>query len=285
VPLYHYCSPEGLVGIVKSRSSGIHYMNDTAEFKHAASLISSLLNQHLKDENDAWKELYRTLLENLPSYTDHMIFVASFSEAKDTLSMWRAYCSAGSGFSIGFDSRVVENQAKLQDFKLLKCEYDPEKQKAICEAMISDACQEAQEVEGRGRESALNYSFFLSFMSAAPALKNPSFQEEREWRVVRGPFLRKHDIYAPETDLEGNPLNLGWLQKRDNLHFRASKYAVIPYLDFALADDDGPLDVEQIIVGPNPDTRQAKKSIEYFLKNHSVRCKSIAEYSGTYRNW
>jgi hypothetical protein len=43
VPLFHYTSPEGLIGIVQSkclRASGIHYLNDTAEFKHAASIVA-----------------------------------------------------------------------------------------------------------------------------------------------------------------------------------------------------------------------------------------------------
>ena len=102
---------------------------------------------------------------------------------------------------------------------------------------------------------------------------------------MRGPFLRHRNIYTrpEEEEIEGFEPQL--LAKRDDLRFRPGKYAVIPYLNSVLADEDTPLEVEQIIVGPNPDTLQAKKSVEYFLKNQKVHCKSVDEYSGTYRNW
>jgi Protein of unknown function (DUF2971) len=205
VPLYHYTTPEGLIGIVQNkclRASGIHYLNDTAEFKHTASIVADLLDQSLKYEQGPWNDLYAMLLEHLPTYPDHAVFVASLSEAKDKLSQWRAYCSPGGGFSIGFDPRTIERQARGQDFRLLKCEYDPEKQRAICREMISEACKSAQGATNRAtRKSKLEDSFFDLFMVIAPALKNPCFEEEREWRLVRGPFLRNRNIYSrPEAE-------------------------------------------------------------------------------------
>jgi hypothetical protein len=102
-------------------------------------------------------------------------------------------------------------------------------------------------------------------MHIAPALKNPSFEEEREWRIVRdlGPFAEPYS----------------------NIHFRPGKYAVIPYLEFALAEENSPLDVEEIIIGPSPDPDQTRKSVEYLVNKRGVRCKEIREYSGTYRSW
>ena len=85
----------------------------------------------------------------------------------------------------------------------------------------------------------------------------------REWRLVRGPF----DVPDPEV------------------RFRPGKYAVIPYREFALADMNSPLDVEEIVIGPNPDPTQARKSVEYLVEARKAHCKRIAEYSGSYRNW
>jgi hypothetical protein len=268
------------------RASGIHYLNDTAEFKHAASIVAALLEAPLRHERGPWNDLYGMLREHLPSYTDHVVFVGSFSEAKDKLSQWRAYCSPGGGFSIGFDPGVIERRARDQDFRLLKCEYDPEKQRAICGKMISEACESAhRKSDPATRETTLDDTFFGLFMVTAPALKNPSFEEEHEWRLVRGPFLRLRNIYTRPEEEDDENFIPQLVAKRDDLQFRPGKYAVIPYLNFALADEGARLEVEQIIVGPNPDTLQAKKSIEYFLNNQRVRCKSVDEYSGTYRNW
>ena len=102
---------------------------------------------------------------------------------------------------------------------------------------------------------------------------------------MRGPFLRHRNIYSRPEEEENENFEPQLVAKRDDLRFRPGKYAVIPYLNFVLADQETRLEVEQIVVGPNPDTLQAKKSIEYFLNSQKVRCKSVDEYSGTYRNW
>ena len=133
------------------------------------------------------------LLRGDSVYLDATVFVGSLSEAKDRLSQWRAYSSIGGGFSIGFDPKLIERQAKKQGFYLLKCEYDPEKQKAICAELISNGCRAAQEAEIRFPEQqeekkqsvrtiGLWHGFVEPLMQIAPVLKNPSFEEEREWR-------------------------------------------------------------------------------------------------------
>jgi hypothetical protein len=276
-PLYHYTSPAGLLGIVESKSlwaSGIQYLNDTTEYKHAASIVRDLLTRHLENVSDPRNDLYRLLLRGDAIYPDATVFVGSLSEAKDRLSQWRGYCTAGGGFSIGLDPELLERQARKQDYHLLKCEYDPVKQRDICEELISEGCRAAEEAvkqspptHGQSKETiqstGLWAHFVEPFMRIAPALKNPSFEEEHEWRLVRGPFD------APDPQVR----------------FRAGKYAVIPYREFALADVNDPLDVEEIIIGPNPDPTQARKSVEFLVEARKVRCKRIAEYSGTYRNW
>ncbi|MGD1214086.1 MAG: DUF2971 domain-containing protein [Terriglobales bacterium] len=286
-PLYHYTTPAGLIGIVESKSlwaSGIQYLNDTAEYKHATSLAMHLLRQKLENDRDPWNDLCRMILKGEPFYQDRTVFVGSLSEAKDKLSQWRAYCPNGGGFSIGFAPELIERQARKQGFELLKCQYEPIKQEAICAKLIAYGCTAAEKIQAddlRGRpvqpernekddqKSAQTAGIFLGFveplMHIAPALKNPSFEEEREWRIVRdlGPFAEPYS----------------------NIHFRPGKYAVIPYLEFALAEENSPLDVEEIIIGPSPDPDQTRKSVEYLVNKRGVRCKEIREYSGTYRSW
>src|ERR1700687_3960405 len=76
-----------------------------------------------------------------------MVFVGSLSEAKDKLSQWRGYCPTGGGFCIGFSPDLIERQARTQGFHLLKCEYDLERQTAICAELISDGCRAARDAE------------------------------------------------------------------------------------------------------------------------------------------
>jgi hypothetical protein len=287
-PLYHYTTPAGLIGIVQSKSlwaSGIQYLNDTAEYKHATSVAMDLLRQKLENDRDPWNDLYRKLLKGESLYQDATaLFVGSLSEAKDKLSQWRAYCPNGGGFSVGFAPELMERQAEKQGFKLLKCQYEPIKQSAICAELIENGCTAAEEaqaylgkrpvqpernekVDQRVAQIVGIYEgFVLPLMRIAPAIKNQSFEEECEWRIVRGPL-------SPFDEPDSNIL------------FRPGKYAVIPYLEFALAEKDSMLDVEEIIIGPSPDPEQTRKSVEYLLKLRGVRCKEIHGYSGTYRNW
>jgi hypothetical protein len=100
-------------------------------------------------------------------------------------------------------------------------------------------------------------------MRIAPALKNPSFEEEQEWRLIRGPFE------APDKQVR----------------FRPGKYAVIPYREFVLADPDAALEFEEVIVGPNPDPEQAENSLLYLFTACGVKYNKISNYTGTLRNW
>jgi hypothetical protein len=273
--LYHYTSVEGLIGIVESKSlwaSGIHYLNDTAEYRHAASIVRDFVTRELTSNLDhPWKGLYGMILRGESIYTEEMVFVGSLSEASDKLSQWRGYCPTGGGFCIGFSPELIEKQARTQDFHLLKCQYDLDQQTAICAELISDGCRAAMDAEAgvpEGKKATYNtvglwHHFVEPLMQIAPALKNPSFEEEREWRLVRGPFDR------PDPQV----------------HFRAGKYAVIPYREFVLAGTDSPLQVEEVVIGPNPDPEHAQKSVEYLFQARNVVCEKIANYSGTLRNW
>jgi hypothetical protein len=69
------------------------------------------------------------------------------------------------------------------------------------------------------------------------------------------------------------------------VRFRAGKYAVIPYREFVLADANGPLQVEELVIEPDPDPEQARRSVEYLFQARNVVCEKIENYSGTLRNW
>ncbi len=216
-----------------------------------------------------WKELYLELLDSERTFEDPMVFVGSLSEAGDKLSQWRGYCPTGGGFSIGFSPDLILRQAAKQDFQLVKCEYSLKTQTAICEDLISAGCRAAIESLPREdprlkrRPHGLWHSCLKPLMRIAPALKNPSFEEEQEWRLIRGPFE------APDQQV----------------HFRPGKYAVIPYREFVLADPNAALEFEEVIVGPNPDPEQAEDSLVYLFTACGVKCSKISNYTGTLRNW
>jgi hypothetical protein len=289
-PLYHYTTADGLRGIVEKKllwASDVQcFFNDTAEYKYAASVVRDLLKEYLDEGLVATEDLYKYLLKILPFCTDARVFAGSFSEAEDKLSQWRGYCPNGGGFSVGFAPDLIERQAKKQGFELLKCEYDQTKQRALCKKLIDDGRTAAKAARNQAElrvspaqteaekklapwvaEGVATYSNFLEPLRdirVSAAIKHPCFSEECEWRVVRGPFVREEVV--------------------PGVKFRAGKYTVIPYLEFALAETGEPLELEKVIIGPNPDPEQTHKSVECLLKSLGVRYKEIREWSGTYRN-
>lgn len=271
--LYHYTSPAGLLGIVQSKSlwaSGIHYLNDSSEYRHAARVLQECARRALMANPDhPWKELYLELLDSERTFEDPMVFVGSLSEAGDKLSQWRAYCPPGGGFSIGLSPDVILRQAARQDFQLVRCEYRPAEQTAICEELISAGCRAAveslptEDPRLLRRPHGLLQKCYKPLMRIGPAFKNPSFEEEQEWRLIRGPFE------APDQQVR----------------FRPGEYAVIPYREFALADANAGLEFEEVIIGPNPDPEQAHNSLLYLFTAYGVEYNKISNYTGTLRNW
>lgn len=93
MPLYHYTSTEGLIGIVKSKSlraSAIQFLNDTAEYQHAASVTTKLLGEYIYLGGGPPQRICDRLLAVVP-YASGIAFAGSLSEEKDKLSQWRGF--------------------------------------------------------------------------------------------------------------------------------------------------------------------------------------------------
>lgn len=277
--LYHYTSAAGLLGIVESKSlwtSSIHHLNDASEYSYAGAIAREFAARSLNaDADHPWRDCFLELLEISDRMLgDAMVYVASLSEAGDRLSQWRGYCPSGGGFSVGFAPELITQLAWRQGYELLKCEYDVKEQAAICEELVSEGCRiakqrEAEEDPAFRREPAgIWRGLYKPLMRFAPAIKNPLFVEEQEWRLIRGPFE------GPDR----------------TLRFRPGKYAPIPYREFELVNPllDGPetsrLEIEELIVGPNPDPEHAIDAVECLFAARGVNCKKISIYSGTLRN-
>jgi hypothetical protein len=269
--LYHYTDSKGLIGILVDKAiwaSGHRYLNDTAELTHALSVVQKQLAEHFRQASGSQQERY-SLLQNWTSICDqHQFFVASFSQEKNKLSQWRAYCSHGGGFSIGFARELIDRRAKAQGFRLEKCEYNLKKQNELCEKIITEGYRAASQIDNmqqeRNKDLKMVAEFGIPLLSVTPVLKNECFEEEREWRLV---------LHHLST------------QNAERIHFRPGRYSPIPYVNFELVEKKGePLEIEEIVIGPNLDISAAISSVKLLLKSVGVNCK-ITPYSGSYKNW
>ena len=129
IPLFHYTSHESLIKIIESGqlyATGIRYLNDATEGRYTEDLFAKYINDYINNFDEKAKDWFLWLKEILSGENElrHSAYVVCFTQEKDLLSQWRAYCPPGAGYSLGFSSEYLIESAKSQGFKLVKCIYD-----------------------------------------------------------------------------------------------------------------------------------------------------------------
>ena len=271
VVLYHYTTQEGLLGIIRSKTvwaSNVHYLNDSKEFRHAIELANRLAWSSANESKEDWRLEFRDRLkQGLEQISRIHIFVFSLSENGDQLSQWRGYCPAGAGYSLGFEIEKLRSISARQGFALEPVVYDPQEQEQLLGALIERLTRahfsdKEIHLSKEKIENAVNY-FLSEFVRLAPKLKDQSFREEREWRLISGLV----SVDDPRLD------------------FRPGKSGIIPYVKIRLEAADIDFPIKEVVVGPTQDMELATGAVSTFMssqkiKNWRVRCSQVP-----YRNW
>lgn len=208
----------------------------------------------------------------------NIVFVCSFLEEGDLLTQWKGYCSPGPGFSIGFTKKILP-LALEQGFFAVPCIYDFSFQSKVIQTLIDwslslfkEACEKEDVVRIPGgipvaKEAVLaqvlSVAFFVTLSIWAPALKHPSFSEEKEWRLIM------------HVGREGNP----------NCQYRKGSSFVVPYYNFRLQDEAGRLPLSKIIVGPTAHRDLSRNSVLLFLKPNGITECGVQNSRVPFRNW
>lgn len=192
--------------------------------------------------------------------------VASFSEEGDQLSQWRGYAGNSTGVSIGLDLRGLRPPIEAQTtITFAPCIYNEAEKRKMLQAVFAhyltglkrwwesaigeilrNAPKSAANDPGFGQRLIGEHSRELSevvqqcqrdllfdLMRVAPLLKNASFSEEREWRLV----LPSETIRQPTNY---------------PIEFRPTRNALVPYIAFPLLklNQEGPIPCCDLILGP-----------------------------------
>jgi Protein of unknown function (DUF2971) len=189
--LFHYTSVTGALGIIETRSllcSSLGHVNDFKEitfgFEIAASVAISLTPDFSQEDREEIQG-YIHSIDKLFKHSD--VFCASFTELEDSLNQWRGYSASG-GYCLGFSAEEMAHLAAKQGFQLHKVQYDYIGQAALLRpAMIEFVrvwCQfREQSKDTIERQKAL-WPATLEIFRLCPVIKNRTFQEEQEWRLI-----------------------------------------------------------------------------------------------------
>jgi hypothetical protein len=240
LPDTHYTTGETFIKIVSGGevwSTQVACLNDNTEFAYAVDLFRTAIQRVEAQVADSDGKWFCDKLDGWLQYNGQDIsefFVFCMSAARDDLSQWRAYGGGEGGFSIGLDARAVAEWCHSDGGVLMPVFYDRESQERVITALAQGTV--GFFINGRkARPSVDREEWTAEFLNVwrdnivylAPLLKDPAFQAEQEWRVVRA--LRPNDH-----------CRMQFLQRRAFLS---------RHLPLKLSDDSC-LPIKEVIVGP-----------------------------------
>ena len=185
-------------------------------------------------------------------------FTFCLSARADSLSQWRAYGGGGEGYAVGFNSsRILTSTEPDVTCVLARMRYDDVDRKALVELGLNAAKkfftkllhEDVDAADRLGIAHRANVMLSRFMMVAALSFKNPSFEDEHEWRLVAG--LHRDEASAA-------PL----LQE---VAFRSGASIVKPYLDLPLKPEQKRLPIARVMFGPTLRPGLTKESLEFFL--------------------
>jgi hypothetical protein len=267
--LFHYTDQAGLLGIIENKeiwASHTQYLNDQKEYSHAISLLSELIkiSKH-KYSSKLEQEILEEMNEGIKGIESVNVCVCSFSEEQDSLSQWRAYSNSSAGFSIGFSGSFIKSIVDFQECYLAPCLYEENNQVELLEALIDKVVKQNIKMKGNGEYEGypLGGSLCAYIHRYAPILKDVSFKDEKEWRIISRPLSCKSDNYD----------------------FRTGASMLVPYYKIPLIDSNDCFLLKSITVEPTPNTKQSKMSVQSFLVRQKLKDVDVNETIVPFRSW
>jgi hypothetical protein len=264
---------QGIFNSKKIWATEYRFLNDQEEFNHAKLLAQELVAEEPEFTGVCFpaRETIRSAVDIAfntgPLHEERLrIMVASFSEKGDQLSQWRGYAGDSTGVSIGLDLRGLRPPAEIgTTVTFAPCVYKEKDKRTLLKAVFAqsrnglqewwDSVVDAALTQPLGSaESGLTFGqkvvaehskefrevherchtvLLFDLMRIAPLLKNESFDEEKEWRLV----LPSESIHYPT---------------KQPIEFRPIRDALVPYIAYPLLmpNQDGEILCKSLILGP-----------------------------------
>ncbi len=249
-PIYHYTSPQGLDGIIKSGGmwfTNVDYLNDfsegnyiidclhnCAQSMHATNQISEVTFKKVMKIEDLPNEGYHVTYGRANSIIieegEYDVFVCCFSSDQDNLNLWRYYVKneTYSGYNIGFcENPFTEVNYTINDtihcFRVLANELE--------HFNLIQSLLLWLEKNIKNESSLVTLISFLQDFRYI--FKNPCFESEHEIRIVLK-VSKKKPMYDVKYRMNTKGVYIPYVEVP---FFKNNFYniTVAPMTDFALA--------------------------------------------------
>ena len=272
--LYHYTSQAGLLGIATTRmlwATNMAYLNDTSEYEYGSNVIRAAIKRRRTAESEK-HDKFLAETESAFSAKAHDFCQASLTESGDLLSQWRGYTENGNGYCVGFDANAIRARAGVDgEWLLTRCEYRPSRQEEMAEALVDQWFQSWEKVNAAPQKLGFwenlfgpSFEFAIAANVLALSFKDPSYSEEREWRVV---------------------INESGTEK---VRFRTGKSMITPYLEIDLRPsqpEQCEVAMKRVIVGPCPHPSLAADSVRMLLDTKDYKEVEVIPSVIPFRAW
>jgi len=255
--LVHYTGQRGLFGILESGeiwATKIDYLNDSSERIHGIQEILTVIKRQVREADLRLKDyILDRVMEAPDRFGNTNVCVCSWTENPDDLGQWRAYGKGGQGYALCFKGSDLARSAKYANFHLGPCIYLPQQKYELIEKITARFIGELviHENDDAGTSEVLDRLLHV-IPEIVPFLKDPSFHQEREWRMVSGPI----DFSDDRFDVRDGPL------------------CPIPYFRLNLATGGAGVQVN-IIVGPG--NLQALAAGALMMKKGKIRVQGVRQ--------
>jgi hypothetical protein len=260
-PLHHYTSITALLSIVDTKSlwaTNVHYLNDSSESELGLALMSQVAEEARRTAAGIDAEFLAYFADWLNGRVFEIasVYVLCFSESHNQLSQWRGYTQHGRGVCLSIDSRLLVQRMQVQGWTFQHSRYDQRSQLAWAEAILARMRREVgvktegQKGDAKGAfEAVLQGKNLSDLLQVAATIKNEGFAEEHELRFI-----------SPMIDAGDN-----------RVRYRPGRTALIPYIEFQLAEPADQLAIQEIMVGPSPTQHLTQSAIAGLVKQKRLR--------------
>lgn len=272
--LYHYCSVESFFKIISSKSiwlSNYGQMNDAHESIWIEQYFDIVKKKFVDEKYKDFQEY------TIPTYgwnkgNPHLFCL---SEVSDSLGQWRAYADDGKGIAICFTPAVLNiqfdkpNRSTYIDHTLglVKIEYNAKKQKAKVEELVKFFKDIYDDRENELWEASSSF-LGISLATESLVIKNPSFSEEKEWRIIHTP-TDNYDLSEKNN------------HSISQMKFRTKGSRLTSYFEIDLSSKFNSKLIPEIILGPK--SGLDKNILKAFLETNNLSKTAIGISASTYQ--
>jgi hypothetical protein len=155
-------------------------------------------------------------------------------------------------------------------FRIARCIYATTAQLKIVRAIVSEVEKRSTSTGTLLNVAPAHLRFVLHTL--ALVLKHHAFKDEQEWRIISPVLLDKAPAFP--------------IIEETTLAFRSGKSVLTPYRRIPLKDDRGNFPLSEVVVGPNPNPKQAYRSVQSLLNSEKgLDAVKVRDSDIPYRNW